>query len=220
MQFEKVLIEDQERYCFIMGKWEATVFTVVGRGKTAPDDEQAVRFQCIDGHPLVWVSDGEHMVYLETQNSAVPPQDCAFHFQAVTFKKVLSTKCKVAEQLYFPVDTPDVYVSPRRLVEPMMDIVDAKVLGTREEWGTITWDASTLAEVRQAVERSRGHEHGRSEWQTSATFGATMAAIAKATDGGSQMWLNPPATVDAPFVMRTEDARDSSVWSAVLMPQG
>jgi hypothetical protein len=214
MQFARIKLNGIERGVFAFAKWSASVFAVFGRNKKAPDDEQAVRFACYDGRPVVWATDGHALVMIEAPHRTVTPHSALGEQRVLASSvKTLTQKARVSQTMLFTADAPEVYV-----VDGVLDLiegaeVEATLLGSLDTAGPCTFGVEELEEVRSAF--GEEHEHGAGQWQMSSRFASLYAAVAKATGDADAWCLNPPRG-DGPLVVRVPEG--DATWSIVVMP--
>ena len=146
MQFAEVEINGVDKWCLVMSKWEATAFVVVGRNKKAPDDEQAVRFGCYDGRPVVWISDGTQMLYVEPKVRDRYPEGVHEVCTPAWSLKPCVSKCSVKQMLLFPLGERAVYVAGLKDVGDG-DSVACEDVGVLEESPGLEWGVEQLDEV-------------------------------------------------------------------------
>jgi len=218
MQFVRVEIEGIERWCFALTKWEATAFVVIGKNRKAPEDEQAVRFGCYDGRPVVWCTDGTHMLSLEPKKGDTPDAIHEVCVTAASLKKC-AAKTKVDQLLLVPIDQRlTTHLATKRDLEPGEELGAEGRHLPLDATGPLEWSVSQLYAVDTATEGA-GVRTGLGTWETSGRFLSTLAAVAKATGDAAATWVHAPADGAAPLVVRTTDELDGASWRVVIMPR-
>lgn len=219
MQFAEVEINGVDKWCLVMTKWEATAFVVVGKNRKAPDDEQAIRFGCYNGRPVVWISDGTQMLYVEPKARDRYPEGVHEVCVPAWSLKERSVKCRVNQMLLFPLGELTVYVAKLKDLADGAVVEDVEVLGILQESEALEWTADQLEGVTALVAANGAAASGCGSWETAGRFGATLAAVTKATSDAALSWVNPPADASAPLVIRTRDELDASTWTVAIMPK-
>lgn len=217
MLFARIKLNGIERDVFAFTKWSATVFTVFGKNKKAPDDEQAVRFAIYDGRPVVWATDGHQLVTATPREGTLARigDDRELYLVASSLKSIVQ-KARVSQTVLFPIDAPEVFT-----VEGKADIrdgesVEAELLGSVDIAGECSFGREVLDALRGFDEPA---EVGAPAWTITSRFASLFAAVAKATSDEDAWVLNPPRVEHAPMIVRVVEALDDSAWSIFVMPR-
>lgn len=216
MQFVELDLLGMRKWCLVLGKWEATAFVVVGKNKKAPDDEQAVRFGCYEGRPVVWISDGTQMLYVEPQEGAAPEGVHEVCTPALSLK-ACATKCRVNQMLVFPLGERKVYLGKLRELSRGDTLEELEEVGELDPSPPLSWGRGQFDAVSALVAKTMAAPSGQGQWQTAARFAATLGAVAKAAGDAATVWVHPPRDGAAPLVVRV-DGTHGSGWCVALMP--
>ena len=217
MLFARIKLNGVECDCFAFTKWSATVFTVFGKNKKAPDDEQAIRFAVYDGKPVVWATDGHQLVTATPSEGTLARigGDREQYLVASSLKGVVQ-KARVSQTVLFPINAPEVFVVDGKIDLRDGEAVEAELLGSVDIAGECSFGREVLDALR-GFEQSA--EIGAPAWSITSRFAALFAAVAKATNDEDAWCLNPPRAEAAPMIVRVVEALDDSAWTIFVMPR-
>lgn len=219
MQFANMILNGAERHAFVFTKWAATVFTVFGKNKKAPADEQAVRFCVYDGRPVVWATDRTHLLMVEAHPDVkVNLPDTELYVRAPSLK-LATQKARVNQSVVFPLDRAEAFAIDGKVTVQDGCEVEGNALPAIERSGPTDLGKENLEVVMQHIgDLNEVDRAGAPRWAMSSRFATTFAAVAKATAEEDVWCFNPPKHDKAPLIMRVSEELDGSLWSIVVMP--
>lgn len=215
MRFVNLTLNGTDCKCFVFTKWELSVFGRFGANKKAPDDELAVRLCVYDGRPVVWATDGAHVVIVEPDGRAPEIRHAEFYAYGPEVKKLAQTS-RVSQSIIVPVDTGDMFVTEKPVVYGTG--LHADVLGSARRCAATFWNRENFERFDVAARQAEEADTGAGRWTMSPEFAVSFAAVAKAAPNDTVWCFNPPADAAAPMVMRVHDTETRAVWSVMVMP--
>ena len=189
MQLLEVEVNGQAGWFWALSKWEATVFSIIGKNKKSPEDDQAVRFEVVDGKPYLWATDSAHLVCAQPKCES-PPPDGSMYVKACSLKP-RAGKLLVKNMMLIPWMQPTTYTSARYTMATN-DALPAEPHGDLDLSGPCNWDVTALfASLRHLPPDVLGMATP-SSWNVAGRFAHTLAAVAKATEDADHIWIASP----------------------------